>query len=86
MADPSARVTVQTTPQPGGLQYDITIPDAALGLNENVLGTQGIAFNLLVNDNDGAVRKGWVNITPGLGETKDPSLYRTIVWKMTPHQ
>jgi hypothetical protein len=36
---------------------------------------QGCRMSLLVNDNDGAGRKGWLEWTPGIGQTKDPSQY-----------
>ncbi len=32
-------------------------------------------FSFLVNDNDGAGRKGWIELTPGIGMTKDPTQF-----------
>ena len=37
------------------------------------------SFNVLVNDNDGAGRKGWVEWTPGIGRTKNPLLFQPLV-------
>lgn len=34
-----------------------------------------ICFSLLVNDNDGAGRKGWLEYGSGIGRTKNPTLY-----------
>ncbi|WP_158560688.1 sugar-binding protein [Paenibacillus contaminans] len=39
-----------------------------------------IGFSLLVNDNDGNGRKGWIEWGSGIGEAKDPKKYRTIQW------
>jgi hypothetical protein len=36
-------------------------------------------FSFLVNDNDGGGRKGWIEWTPGIGQSKDPSRFRAIV-------
>lgn len=35
-------------------------------------------FSLLVNDNDGAGRLGWIEWSGGIGSSKDPSLYGTL--------
>ena len=40
----------------------------------------GFRFNLLVNDNDGEGRRGWIAIAPGIGERKDPSLFPFIIF------
>lgn len=40
---------------------------------------RGIQFNLLVNDNDGEGRDGWMQIAPGIGEAKNPELYPFIL-------
>lgn len=55
--------------------YDLiipaTLPDGAkLGAH--------FCMTLLVNDNDGGGRKGWVEWTPGIGMTKDASQYQPI--------
>ncbi|WP_409342640.1 sugar-binding protein [Paenibacillus sp. MBLB4367] len=43
-----------------------------------------IGFSLLVNDNDGNGRKGWIEWGSGIGETKDPKKYRTVQWIKNP--
>lgn len=51
--------------------YDVLIPFRAVGLVPG----GGFQFNLIVNDNDGDCRKGFLRIAPGLGESKRPSGY-----------
>jgi hypothetical protein len=65
------------TPSPGGLRYDISLSCATIGLNETAL-AQGFGFNLIVNDNDGPLREGFVRIAPGIGEGKDPGAFPTV--------
>ncbi len=38
-------------------------------------------MSLLVNDNDGKGRKGWVEWTPGIGVTKNPSQFAAVVFQ-----
>ena len=38
-------------------------------------------FNVIVNDNDGQGRKGWIQWTPGLGEGKDTSWYGNLIFE-----
>lgn len=35
-------------------------------------------FNILVNDDDAGVREGFIEFTPGIGRTKDPSLFPRV--------
>jgi hypothetical protein len=53
--------------------YDVTIPWTL----PEIEGSRkfGCRLSLLVNDNDGAGRKGWVEWTPGIGKGKDASEY-----------
>ncbi|MFD0715768.1 S-layer homology domain-containing protein [Paenibacillus sp. GCM10027626] len=41
---------------------------------------EGISFSLLVNDNDGAGRRGWIEWGSGIGVEKKPSLFRSMQW------
>lgn len=36
-------------------------------------------FNFLVNDSDGADRKGWLELTPGIGHEKKPSAFAPLI-------
>jgi hypothetical protein len=73
----AAQVAVATAPAPGGMDYDIGLPCAAMGIDDAAL-ERGIRFNLIVNDNDGGLREGFVRIAPGIGERKDPSAFPLI--------
>ncbi|WP_246302510.1 sugar-binding protein [Paenibacillus plantarum] len=42
------------------------------------------SFSLLVNDNDGTGRKGYIEWGSGIGETKDPKKFRTVQWIKAP--
>lgn len=55
----------------GGRVYEIDLHGAALG---DVVG-----LSILVNDADGLGREGWLEWTPGVGYTKDPSLFGDVI-------
>ena len=42
--------------------------------------SNGFRFNLLVNDNDGEGRDGWIHIAPGIGDAKNPDKFPFIVF------
>lgn len=56
--------------------YEVDIPFSAIGLNPRK--TDSFRFNLLVNDNDGEVRKSYIAIAPGLGNRLDAENYPTV--------
>jgi hypothetical protein len=58
--------------------YDLTLPWQALGVTPNVT---PLHFALLVNDNDGNGRKGWIEWFQGIGFTKDPTLYAPVAYQ-----
>ncbi len=45
---------------------------------------EGFHFSMVVNDNDGNGRKGWIEWASGIGLEKKPSLYRSMQWMFTP--
>jgi hypothetical protein len=56
--------------------YECSIPWKEL---EPVTGTmEAVGFSVLVNDNDGVKRKGWIEWGSGIGRDKNPSLYRAL--------
>ncbi|MBN8525984.1 MAG: hypothetical protein J0M02_11665, partial [Planctomycetes bacterium] len=57
--------------------YDIEIPLQRFGLDGAVLAS-GLRFNLIVNDNDGPLRKGYIRVAPGIGEGKDSSQFPLV--------
>ena len=60
--------------------YRIRIPLKACAWTSAML-RSGFRFNLLVNDNDGEGRDGWIQIAPGIGENKDPERYPFILFE-----
>ena len=78
--DPAAKVVLKTTPSKGGLVYEAELPFEAFGLSDDTL-DNGIKFNLIVNDNDGKGRKGWIEIAPGIGQGKNPELFPMLIFK-----
>ncbi|NCC58248.1 MAG: hypothetical protein EOM17_11540, partial [Synergistales bacterium] len=60
--------------------YEIRIPLKSLGIGREEL-RQGCRFNLIVNDNDGQGRKGWIQVAPGLGGNKDAERYPFVVFE-----
>ena len=39
-----------------------------------------VAFSMIINENDGAGRNGYIEWGSGIGAKKDPSKFRTIVF------
>ncbi len=59
------------------ITYNISLPLAYLGLTKEQA-VKGFQFNLLVNDNDGKGREGWVEIAPGIGKSKNPEAFPMV--------
>ena len=57
--------------------YDVELPYQPFGLSDALL-ESGLRFNLVVNDNDGPLREGFIRIAPGIGERKDASAFPLI--------
>ncbi|MBW8764556.1 MAG: hypothetical protein JF592_18580 [Microbacterium sp.] len=72
--DAAQGFTATVDPLPGGMRYRLDLPCARFGLDAAAL-RAGFRFNLIANDNDGGVREGWVQLAPGIGESKDPRLF-----------
>jgi len=63
----------------GGITYyQVRIPDTVPGIPEML--AQGGGIDVLVNDNDGQGRKGWVEWSPGIGRTKDPARFPQVLF------
>ncbi len=54
--------------------YEIAIPFASLGIKPGT-DWKGLGLTFLVNDNDKGGRKGYIELTPGIGRNKDPYQY-----------
>lgn len=61
------------------VSYRLEIPFDAVGITRRTL-TSGFRFNLVVNDNDGGGREGFIRITPGLAENKMPNLFPYVMF------
>lgn len=56
--------------------YETKIPwSEAFGDLVKIEDGKTVKFSMLVNDNDGSGRRGWLEYGSGIGMTKDPSLY-----------
>jgi len=77
MPDPSPQITVTYQKTKTGIIYDAKVPLIALGITKNAL-KKDIKFNLIVNDSDFGRREGWIQIAPGIGDTKNPVLWPDI--------
>ena len=56
--------------------YEAKFPWAQiLGPDFKVGGRDSLYFSLLLNDNDGKGRRGWIEYCPGIGGTKDSTLF-----------
>lgn len=60
--------------------YEVRIPDQAVGLTPELY-RQGFRFNLLINDNDGEGRDGWIQIAPGIGDEKNPGKFPFVIFE-----
>jgi hypothetical protein len=58
--------------------YTLTLPTSMPGVRQAL--KDGCGLDVLVNDNDGAGRKGWIEWTPGIGATKDPSAFTHVTF------
>lgn len=73
------RIKVHSKRQASTTIYNAEIPLDSIGITSRDAG-YGFQFNLLVNDNDGDGRKGWIQIAPGLGAGKTTEAYPVLVF------
>lgn len=78
-SSPSREGTLKTERKGNRTRYEAAFPLESLGLTRELL-ESGIRFNLLVNDNDGEGRDGWMHIVPGIGGEKRPDQYPVLVF------
>ena len=72
--DGAAAVKLQSERRGRDTVYEIELPLRSLGISPGEL-QRGFLFNLLVNDDDGEGRKGWLQLAPGLGQARNPAGY-----------
>ena len=58
--------------------YELFVPFKAIGLSDRPGSV--FQFNLIVNDNDGGGRKGWIELAPGLGTDGAPEKFPQVVF------
>ncbi|MDR6551043.1 chitobiase/beta-hexosaminidase C-terminal domain-containing protein [Paenibacillus qinlingensis] len=68
----------KTTTYELALPWTEILPDALINAPERI----GISF--LINDDDGAGRRGWIEYMSGIGSSKNPSLYGDLLLVQTP--
>jgi MYXO-CTERM domain-containing protein len=74
---PAAADTFAITRNGTTTTYEVRIPATDLGLSTFTAG-KVFGFSLLVNDNDGTGRDGFLQWTPGIGQAKNPGLYGEV--------
>ncbi len=52
--------------------YDLALPLTVMGTTAADLRRDGLGLNLVINDNDGPEREGWLALAEGMAEGKDP--------------
>ena len=57
--------------------YSVHVPWKALGISGPP--ANGLRMNYLINDDDGQGRKGWVQLSDGIGKAKNPNLFMLFV-------
>ena len=84
-ADEAAAWVELTTSRTGTVtRYDVLVPYAeSEDYTEKTL-TDGIRFNLMVNDNDGDGRDATIEIVPNTFHSKDIMLAPVVRWGTTP--
>lgn len=60
--------------------YLARVPRQTLGM-QGAEAQGNFQFNLLINDNDGEGRKGWISVAPGLGNSKKSENYPVITFQ-----
>ena len=60
-------------------RYEVAIPWSHLGLKRSPAG-KWMGMNVLINDNDGKGRRGWLEWSPGIGYTKDASHFPKVLF------
>ena len=61
-------------------EYEVRIPLSSIGVDSKLL-KQGIRFNVLVNDNDGYGREGWIQITDGIAGNRSSEPYPLLIFE-----
>ncbi|MEM1213638.1 MAG: hypothetical protein AAGI68_15220 [Planctomycetota bacterium] len=79
--DPATAFQTTIEPTTGGLVYRLVMPCQALGTSAEQLRTQGMKFNLVVNDDDGGGREGWARVSEGIARGKNPDAFPLVIFE-----
>lgn len=69
---------LKTTGGDGQVIYELNLPFAALHTTAQQF-AKGIYLSMLINEDDGEGRDGWIALSSGIGNGKDPSCYPLFV-------
>ncbi|MFG0248521.1 MAG: endo-1,4-beta-xylanase [Phycisphaeraceae bacterium JB051] len=72
--------TLKTTQHDGKVIYELTLPFSALSITPEKF-AEGVYLSMLVNDDDGHGRDGWIALSSGIGNGKDPTCYPLFIVK-----
>jgi hypothetical protein len=78
VGDQSKAITLAVKRSGQDTVYEVAIPWPAIGVKVRG-GCPVLGLDVLVNDNDGAGRRGYIELTQGIGKLKDPSQYVTAM-------
>lgn len=71
------RLTVRRDEKVKRTFYEAHLPLSALGMTGQSIST-GFRFNLILNDNDGEFREGYLAVSPGMGTGEDPGRWAIV--------
>jgi len=74
---PAGEISLDILREGAKTVYNVAIPASAIGMKEFKAGSL-LGLSILVNENDGKGRKGYLHWGDGIGNGKDPSLYNWI--------
>ncbi len=74
------KIRLQTKRNGDRTFYSLRIPLKSCAMTPELL-RSGFRFNLLINDNDGEGRDGWIQIAPGIGGTKNPAQFPFVLFE-----
>jgi hypothetical protein len=73
------QLAIKQKPNGKGLIYELMIPEEVVTPLTFETG-RIFGFNFILNDNDTGLRKGWLELAPGIGWGKEPALFNDIIF------
>ncbi len=78
IGDGSRRMRLAAVRFPGHTGYEVRIPWEAVGIPLENGRPRAFGFSFLVNDNDGLGRRGYIELSPGIGKFKSPASFPVV--------